>query len=59
MSGIKLSIKPEPNVDDLVKTITRKGLPRRVPFMELFADWEVMLECCRLTGLDPNSLPDA
>lgn len=58
-AAASLSIKPEPNVDDLVKTLTRTGLPRRVPFMELFADWEMMVECCRLTGLDVNSLPDS
>jgi len=57
-ANIGLSIRPNPNVDDLVKTITRTGLPARVPFMELFADWEVMVECCRLTGLDVHSLPD-
>jgi len=34
--------KPEPNVDRLYTALSRKGTPDRVPFMELFADGEVM-----------------
>ena len=34
--------KPEPNVNRLYTALSRKGTPDRVPFMELFADGEVM-----------------
>lgn len=34
--------KPEPDAGRLKKALSRKGLPDRVPFMELFADGEVM-----------------
>ena len=34
--------KPEPNAERLRRALSRSGLPDRVPFMELFADGEVM-----------------
>jgi len=34
--------KPEPDVDRLYTALSRRGTPDRVPFMELFADGEVM-----------------
>jgi len=34
--------KPEPNADRLYTALSRRGTPDRVPFMELFADGEVM-----------------
>jgi len=34
--------KPEPDAERLIKALSRSGTPDRVPFMELFADGEVM-----------------
>lgn len=34
--------KPEPNAERLQKALSRSGIPDRVPFMELFADGEIM-----------------
>jgi len=34
--------KPEPDAERLQKALSRSGIPDRVPFMELFADGEVM-----------------
>ena len=37
-----LEKKPEPNSERLIRALSRSGTPDRVPFMELFADGEVM-----------------
>ncbi len=34
--------RPDPNFSRLRKTLLRQGEPDRVPFYELFADWEIM-----------------
>jgi uroporphyrinogen decarboxylase len=39
--------KPEPNAERLRRALSRSGLPDRVPFMELFADGEVMAAILR------------
>ena len=36
--------KPEPNFSRLRKALLLQGEPDRVPFYELFADWEIMAE---------------
>ena len=36
--------KPDPNFSRLRKSLLRQGEPDRVPFYELFADWEIMAE---------------
>jgi len=40
-------LKTEPNVTRLEKALSRSGTPDRVPFMELFADGEVMAAILR------------
>src|SRR3990170_4728402 len=36
--------KPEPDYSRLLNTLHRQGDPQRVPFLELFADPEIILE---------------
>lgn len=50
-----LSRKPSPDYERVLTAITRSGVPDRVPFMELFADYEVVQACNERTGFDPNA----
>ena len=51
-------ITPQPNVENFLTAIRREREPERVPFLELFQDWEIMVAVAQQTGLDPHSLPD-
>ena len=50
-----LSRQPAPDYRRLLAALWRRGLPDRVPFVELFADQEIIDECNRrMLGLPPG-----
>ena len=49
-----LSRKPSPDYRRLLTALSRRGLPDRVPFIELFADQEIIDECNRRMGYVPE-----
>lgn len=48
--------KPEPDFGRFLKTVRREGEPDRVPFAELFHDWEIMVA---IQGPPERGDPDA
>jgi len=58
MKGSPFSIDIAPDWEELVRCIERKGMPKRVHFIELFLDAEVQTALCDrfslLDGLDPG-----
>ncbi len=49
-----LSRQPSPDYRRLLTALSRRGIPDRVPFIELFADQEIIDECNRRMGYVPG-----
>lgn len=53
---MRFAFKPDPDFSRLRKTLLREEVPERVPFYELFADWEIVVAVTNETDniVDPR-----